>query len=331
MPSSTILRFTDPSEYQAAIGRAGSDSKTVIEAAGSYQSELVLVDLDHVGVYQGRISLPRITHAAGQRNQCRVIFATAETLSPETFNGIEVAKSDLTYCAPDSEFVARASPGCWGGVTVPPAILCSASRALVGYEITAYKVSQLIPTLTPLMARLHNLHAVVTQLATTVPDILAHSEVSRAIEQELLRALVGCLADSAAIRKPNSNRQNIMQRFHQVLEANQDAPLYLAEICTAVGVTARTLHLVCTDYLRMSPHQYLLVRRMNLVRQALTLADPASTTVTSVANDYGFAELGRFSVKYRALFGESPSTTLRHTPERGTWQAVQTSSASARR
>jgi AraC-like DNA-binding protein len=33
-------------------------------------------------------------------------------------------------------------------------------------------------------------------------------------------------------------------------------------------------------------------------------------TVTEVASDYGFGELGRFSVQYRALFGESPSASL---------------------
>jgi len=318
MPSSTILRFTDPSEYQTAIGRAGSDFKTVIKAAGSYHSHLVLVGLQQVGVYQGRISLPRFTQAAPQKNQCFIVFPTAEALSRVTFNGIEVAQSDLTYCGPDSEYVASASAGCWAGITVSPEILVSASRALVGYEITASKVSQLIRTLPPLMARLHNVHTAITQLATTVPDILAQSEVSRAIEHELLRALISCLTDPTTIQKPNHNRQSIMRRFHQMLEANQDAPLYLTEICAAIGVTERTLRFACIDYFGMSPHQYLLLRRMNLVRQALTLADPESKTVTSIANDHGFAELGRFSVKYKALFGESPSATLRHTPDRGT-------------
>jgi len=40
-------------------------------------------------------------------------------------------------------------------------------------------------------------------------------------------------------------------------------------------------------------------------------ADPATATVTRLATDHGFWELGRFSVAYRALFGESPSESLR--------------------
>ena len=38
---------------------------------------------------------------------------------------------------------------------------------------------------------------------------------------------------------------------------------------------------------------------------------PCQTAVTRVATDHGFWELGRFSVAYRALFGESPSKSLR--------------------
>ena len=50
-----------------------------------------------------------------------------------------------------------------------------------------------------------------------------------AIEQELPRVLIACLADSERIGKPNLNRQRIMQRFHQEVEANQYDPLYLSE------------------------------------------------------------------------------------------------------
>jgi AraC-like DNA-binding protein len=50
---------------------------------------------------------------------------------------------------------------------------------------------------------------------------------------------------------------------------------------------------------------------MHLARRALRIADREATTVTEIATNYGFWELGRFSVAYRALFGESPSASLR--------------------
>jgi AraC-like DNA-binding protein len=61
----------------------------------------------------------------------------------------------------------------------------------------------------------------------------------------------------------------------------------------------------------VGPVRYLWLRRMHLARQALLHGDPASDSVTEIATTYGFWELGRFSVEYRTLFGESPSGTLR--------------------
>jgi AraC-like DNA-binding protein len=65
----------------------------------------------------------------------------------------------------------------------------------------------------------------------------------------------------------------------------------------------------------MSPMKYLRLRRMNFARRALRMGDPATTTVTEIATDYGFWELGRFSVSYQALFGETPSASLRRPAE----------------
>ena len=61
----------------------------------------------------------------------------------------------------------------------------------------------------------------------------------------------------------------------------------------------------------MGPIRYLWLRRMHLTRRALLQASPATATVTALATDHGFWELGRFASEYRALFGETPVASLR--------------------
>jgi AraC family ethanolamine operon transcriptional activator len=51
------------------------------------------------------------------------------------------------------------------------------------------------------------------------------------------------------------------------------------------------------------------MNRLNHVRRRL--CDPDSTsTVSQIANDWGFYHLGKFAQDYRHLFGERPSVTL---------------------
>ena len=61
----------------------------------------------------------------------------------------------------------------------------------------------------------------------------------------------------------------------------------------------------------MSPKRCLLAARLEGVRRALSDAGTGPTTVTGVATDHGFYELGRFAATYREAFGETPSETLR--------------------
>jgi transcriptional regulator GlxA family with amidase domain len=60
----------------------------------------------------------------------------------------------------------------------------------------------------------------------------------------------------------------------------------------------------------ISPTRYLLMRRLNRVRDALQRANPRDISVSEIARDNQFLEFGRFAVTYRRIFGESPSSTL---------------------
>jgi AraC-like DNA-binding protein len=109
----------------------------------------------------------------------------------------------------------------------------------------------------------------------------------------------------------DSCRFQVIGRFEDFLAANRYEPVYLAEICAAIGVSERTLRSCCQEHLGMGPMHYLWLRRMQLARRSLLSADPAIKTVTEIATAHGFGELGRFAVEYRTLFGESPSATLK--------------------
>jgi AraC-like DNA-binding protein len=58
---------------------------------------------------------------------------------------------------------------------------------------------------------------------------------------------------------------------------------------------------------------------MHMARRALAHSDFGKRTVTAIAVEHGFGELGRFSVRYRKLFGEMPSETLRRASDEP-WQ-----------
>jgi len=112
-------------------------------------------------------------------------------------------------------------------------------------------------------------------------------------------------------RRRELERRNIVTRFKDFLAAKGYVPTSLGKICAAIGVPERKLRACCQEELGMSPFQHLWLRRMCLAREALQTADPSIRTVTEIATEYGFWELGRFSVNYRSLFGEPPSVTLR--------------------
>ena len=105
--------------------------------------------------------------------------------------------------------------------------------------------------------------------------------------------------------------RQIVKRLDAFLVEHLDEPIQMARLCDATGVSERSLRNACHQVCGTSPKRYLTLRRMEAVRHALESARPGEATVTRIATDYGFFELGRFAATYTSLFGERPSDTLR--------------------
>jgi transcriptional regulator GlxA family with amidase domain len=112
-------------------------------------------------------------------------------------------------------------------------------------------------------------------------------------------------------RGASESQRCLVERAEAILDAEGWRPVPLARVYRALGVSERALRNAFYSLRGMGPKRWTLTRRLNDVRHALTEPSDGPATVTNVATDFGFYELGRFAAAYRLAFGETPSATLR--------------------
>lgn len=95
------------------------------------------------------------------------------------------------------------------------------------------------------------------------------------------------------------------------LRANMDASVSVSTLCRIVGRSERSLRNAFYRVHGVGPKRWMLAARLQVVRRALSEVRTRPITVTGVATDHGFYELGRFAATYKQAFGEAPSQTLR--------------------
>ena len=311
MAWSRVFSFDDPLECQAVIWSA--DCELFPTAKGSFRAELTQIGMNSLWMHRIRVSLPQVNTVAVKPGRRAIGFLIEPNSSPLLHCGLEVLPGDIIVNGFDVTHQRSDANFHYGTMSLPIDDLDAAADAIIGRELPKTPHKRIIRPNSALMLRLLKLHKSVGQLAHESPDVLELPEVLRAFENELIHTLVRCLAEGAAVEPTagSCRHDTIVARFEDFLEANPDRPLYLTEICAAIGVAERTLRASCEEHLGMGPIRYLTLRRMHLVRRALLRSDPSKSTVTGIVTDHGFWELGRFSIAYRALFEESPSETLR--------------------
>jgi len=105
------------------------------------------------------------------------------------------------------------------------------------------------------------------------------------------------------------NRERIVRRVRNFLDANPESALSITDICEEVGVTRRTLQNAIQEVFSISPQHYLKAIRLNGFRRALKACDPGRESIGDVAARWGFWHLSQLAQDYRRLFGELPSQT----------------------
>jgi len=320
-PSGSVFKFADPDQYAAAV--RGADLTVTPMVPGPFRTELTRFGLARFGfahqIWVSRFSesSPLIKRSGLYSWIAAIGFLTEPNQPAMRIGGLDLSSDDIVVYGSGTSMHHRTSAACrFGSVTLFPDDLAATARAFTGREISVPADTYSIRPNPRHLARLRRVHSVAGRLAATVPRADSHPEAANALEEALRHAMIMCMTDGERfdIGRQGHHHLLILSKLEEFLATNFDRALYLSEICAATNASENTVRICCNENLGMGPVRYLWLRRMHLARRAL-LANEGGGTVTSIAMAHGFWELGRFSVAYRGLFGETPLATLRRPAE----------------
>ena len=230
--------------------------------------------------------------------------------------GHPVAEGDILVVPPgedlDGRFQGRTA---YAVVTVPSGLLMRRAEAFEWLaeprcwtEVAVYSPPP--PARAPCRDLLRNCAALIRTQGEGLP-----ARTIDVLRQDLLDGVLTALAQAKApaARRPGVlNAARIVRGAEDLIEGGGTRrTIQIDDVCRGLNISRRTLYRAFQDLLDVSPKAYLRMKNLSAARARLLDATRRPTTVTQVALDHGFWELGRFAGAYRTMFGESPSETLR--------------------
>lgn len=113
------------------------------------------------------------------------------------------------------------------------------------------------------------------------------------------------------MRPVRSGDHTLFRRAREMVEDQPDEPMGVTQIARRLGVPSDVLRAAVKETTGVGPGLWLRLKRLDGARRDLLAAQGSDHPVSDIAMKWGFWHLGRFSAYYAALYGESPSQTVR--------------------
>ena len=233
-----------------------------------------------------------------------------------TANAKPVPWESALCIAPGSEFLASIpNAHSWFGIFVPEAMAISSGMLAKSADLARIR--------THVRRNAAQGKASVTLLLKRFfANVLAAPEISKSkqalgrFETELLSVLGKAYGQSSESTRKNPGRvpivgHRVVRHALDVIESSPEPTVSMSELVEIADVSERSLRAGFRKHLGMSPARYMQLRTLNRAQRRLASSRPGEVSVAEIATDLGVWDLGRFAARYRRLFGELPSSTLR--------------------
>jgi len=305
--------FRDFDEFVASI--QGVDSTMLLQNPARQSWEIEAADIVGIRVQSGRLGSGNIVEGQSWKDGYLIYLPLSDTCA-YAVNGVPIEKSAFMILEPGSEFcLSTQFEHDWCSIFIPAHAL-DLQPDLEAPERDSEKM--ICRTTRPNIVLARQFRASVDDILTTASNDPAFessmaSTIAAASLVELGTAIIGGRQRSESSRPGRRKlpREEIIRRAGQLFAEREGEHVSLAELVEAAQVSERTLRTAFNECYGLSPVRYLQVRNMHRVHRALRKADPDETNVADVLLRHGEWEFGRFATRYRRLFGELPSETLK--------------------
>lgn len=276
---------------------------------------LARLPLDGLGILKGQAG-GGVLFSGECAGPCYTMLIPLSMPAFVAVNGHEIDAQTIAFLAPRLEFHLPTSGMIqWFGVLLDEAIVnrWMAQQLIEGRpDQRSHRIGRadasVVQRLSSIVVRALESHA-------DQPALFDDLRTRDALTQQLLDASLACLQSMDQKRRhqvgrPRLGREQIVRTaLDAVHGAGTDIP-DIDELCRVAGTSRKTLHTVFVEQFGVSPHRYLLLRRLSQIHRALQQAD-RSETIASICGRFGVWDFGRFSGFYRSIFGMPPSMVLK--------------------
>jgi AraC-like DNA-binding protein len=269
MPASVTSVFSEPDDFRAALRADGVLSLLVTEP-GQFRARLTQVTLQHLRLSAGDEQLSRIAFVAVPADMILVALPIGARPAP-IWGGTAMQAGEVLTFGPGVRIHARTDEPCrWGVIRSPSEYLAQFGRAVSGTELLVRPTARWRPPRAALR-QLRHLHQAAVHRVEVRSEVLADLETAHGLEQQLIHALVECLANGSAIEATRATieHRDVAVRFEALLQAQREPSLRIAEIRNLLGVSVPALRTACEEQLGMGPAEYVRRRRMQQVDRAV--------------------------------------------------------------
>ena len=226
-------------------------------------------------------------------------------------NGQRMRSDSTVIVPPGSEFCFACPQGKhnWYSVFVPSSVLFATPGEVESIRSVENDRSRFR------ICRLRYIQDLVERLQAVVmvePAVLKTPSSVTAFQEEIRSTAIHHF--SLGLEEPlqtEQPRKEVARMAVDLIDDDQDCSLTVATLAKRCNISERSLRNSFYQWFGISPLQYLTLRRLHSARRVLRSSCPDEVRIGQVGIAHGFWDLGRFAGRYRKLFGERPSETLR--------------------